>query len=110
MKLLVVEPVELYRGLHFCELCVEPPGLVRTFMPNSTPFTKFNDPNSSWARWWAQRSGNGEIRVLGEGVTFAAPVLVVHYVEEHGYLPPPQFLKAVEVAWCERRLPDIDAK
>jgi hypothetical protein len=30
--------------------------------------------------------------------TFAAPVLIVHYIEEHGYLPPAEFLKAVEEA------------
>jgi hypothetical protein len=27
---------------------------------------------------------------------FAAPVLIVHYIEEHGYLPPADFLKAIE--------------
>jgi hypothetical protein len=40
--------------------------------------------------------GNGEIRVLGaDGVTFVAPVLILHYVTEHHYLPPPQFVDAV---------------
>jgi hypothetical protein len=28
-------------------------------------------------------------------VIFAAPVLIVHYIEEHNYLPPAQFLEAV---------------
>jgi hypothetical protein len=32
------------------------------------------------------------------GVTFAAPVLIVHYIEEHCYLPPTQFLQAIEQA------------
>ncbi len=46
--------------------------------------------------WAEQRRSNGEIRVTDEGVTFAAPVLIVHYIEEHGYLPPAQFLDAIE--------------
>jgi hypothetical protein len=53
------------------------------------------DPNCSWKRWAEQREGNGEIWVPGDDVIYAAPVLIVHYIEEHGYLPPPQFLKAV---------------
>lgn len=92
MKLLAERPVELYRGLHVCELCVEPPDLETTTMTNRVVV----DPSCSWAKWVAQRSGNGEIRVVYGGVTFAAPVLIVHYIEEHCYLPPAQFLKAIE--------------
>jgi hypothetical protein len=92
MKLLASNPVELYRGKHICELCAEPPDLVKTTLPNSVAL----DPNCSWARWVGLRSSNGEIRVSGEGVVFAAPVLIVHYIEAHSYLPPDQFLKAVE--------------
>jgi hypothetical protein len=51
---------------------------------------------TTWARWVDQRSGNGEIRVSREGITFAAPVLIVHYIEVHKYLPPQHFLKAIE--------------
>jgi hypothetical protein len=54
------------------------------------------DPNCAWARWVDQRSSNGEIRVRSGNVTFAAPVLIAHYIEEHAYLPPGEFLKAVE--------------
>jgi hypothetical protein len=36
--------------------------------------------------------------VFLESVGFAAPVLIVHYIEEHNYLPPTQFLQAVEEA------------
>lgn len=39
--------------------------------------------------------GNGEIRVLGDGVAYAAPSLVCHYVTAHDYLPPPDFVAAV---------------
>jgi hypothetical protein len=94
MKLLASNPVELYRGKHICELCVKPPDLVKTTLPNSVVL----DPNCSWARWSDQRSSNGEIRVSGEGIIFAAPVLIVHYIEVHNYLPPTEFLRAVEKA------------
>ncbi len=94
MKLLAAKPVERYMGEHTWELCVEPPDLVQTNLPNRTVI----DPNCSWAQWVGKRSSNGEIRVSRGGVMFAAPVLVVHYIEEHGYLPPSDFLKAIEEA------------
>ena len=94
MRSLAAKPVELYRGKHVCELCAEPPGLIKTFMPNGIVI----DPNCSWARWISERSSNGEIRVSREGITYAAPVLVIHNIEAHGYLPPDQFLLAVEEA------------
>ncbi|WP_441350949.1 DUF7919 family protein [Streptomyces sp. or3] len=39
--------------------------------------------------------GSAEIRVMGNGVAYAAPELVAHYVEAHGYLPPTEFMEAV---------------
>jgi hypothetical protein len=96
MKLLVKEPVELYRGKHVCDLCIAPPDLEKTFTSNGIVI----DSNCSWARWVALRSSNGEMRVRYGNVTFAAPVLIVHYIEEHGYLPPADFLKAIEETVC----------
>jgi hypothetical protein len=93
MKVLAEKPVELYRGFHICELC-EPSDVEK----NTRSSRVVAYPNSSWAKWVARRSSNGEIRVTKGEVTFAAPVLIVHYIEEHRYLPPPQFLKAIEDA------------
>lgn len=39
--------------------------------------------------------GSAEVRVMGSGVAYAAPELVGHYVEAHGYLPPSDFVDAV---------------
>ncbi len=37
--------------------------------------------------------GGAEIRVTGSaGVTFAAPDMIIHYVTDHGYRPPDEFL------------------
>jgi hypothetical protein len=41
------------------------------------------------------RMGNGEIRVIGQQTTYAAPRLVSHYVIQHAYKPPSAFVEAV---------------
>ncbi|GAA0560349.1 hypothetical protein GCM10010172_49380 [Paractinoplanes ferrugineus] len=65
------EPANLTRGRHGCEFC---PGPVAAL-------------------------GNGEIHVTGaDGTTYAAPTLLVHYIEVHGYRPPDEFLAAVRHA------------
>ncbi len=46
--------------------------------------------------WCGHAQGNGEIRVTGaDGVVYAAPVLIAHYVTAHGYRPPTAFIDAV---------------
>lgn len=69
------------RGYHYCDLCTTPP----------------------WARSRKEglecfeftRRGSAEIHVSGPDGTFVAPTLIVHYVTEHGYCPPPEFVQAV---------------
>ena len=39
--------------------------------------------------------GNGELIIPSDTYCYVAPVLVGHYVEQHGYLPPDQFISAV---------------
>jgi hypothetical protein len=56
--------------------------------------------HGSWWRWAEPRMSNGEIRVFRQGVIYAAPIPIVHYVEEHGYLPPAEFLQAVDESLC----------
>jgi len=84
LRHLVQSPVNLYRGLHFCEFCPEPQ--VRT-----TPGgLRIVDPRPGTA-------GNGEIRVRGaSGQIYVAPALIHHYVTAHGYRPPAEFVSAVE--------------
>jgi len=66
------------RGLHDCEFC---------------PFGTSRH---------AERNGEGlllgssEIRVFSrEGMIYAAPTLIYHYVKSHKYRPPAEFLKAL---------------
>ena len=79
LKQLATRPTELYRGFHICELCSHPKGILA---------------EQDW-EWAKSRSSNGEIRVTLGMTTYAAPVLIVHYIQEHGYLPPVEFLRAV---------------
>jgi len=60
------------RGLHFCQFC----------------------------RGREKPAGSAEIRVKGTSRIYAAPELVHHYVEAHGYKPPDEFIQAV-LAWDE---------
>jgi hypothetical protein len=83
LRKLVTSPVNLYRGSHICEFCPDPPkrlspgGILMLYPPPET-------------------MGNGEIRVSGHsGLVYVAPVLVVHYVGVHKYLPPAEFIEAV---------------
>ncbi|MFB6837415.1 hypothetical protein [Streptomyces sp. NPDC056361] len=85
-KLLTVleeQAVNQALGLHECDLCPE-------LLDDARP-------------WYEPRPGHrcasagaGEIRVPGEpGTAYAAPSLIGHYVLDHGYLPPQEFVDAV---------------
>ncbi len=67
------------RGLHDCELC-------DVMSPIAVSLA--GHAKTIWL-------GTGEIHVPGAAVTYAAPTLVVHYIEAHRYLPPSEFLDAV---------------
>jgi hypothetical protein len=84
LRRLVASPVNLYRGLYDCEFCPHPP---TTMSPGGLPML---DPLPG-------TTGTGEIRVVGtaSGITYVAPVLVLHYVVAHRYLPPQEFIDAV---------------
>lgn len=43
----------------------------------------------------ARPTGSSEIRVVGNGKVYAAPLLVHHYVVAHSYRPPEEFIIAV---------------
>lgn len=73
------KPVRLTRGFHRCDFCGVYPILMTV------------DGEKVGL-------GNGEIRVPDtNGVVYAAPTLICHYIEKHGYGPPQEFLNAVDV-------------
>jgi len=42
-----------------------------------------------------ETAGNGEIWTVGEHGVYAAPSLLIHYIKEHNYLPPHEFIDSV---------------
>lgn len=78
---LAKDTVNVYRGVHFCDFC-----------------PTFQDARMN-VRFRDVFIGSGEIHVRGrEGRVYVAPALVVHYVADHGYRPPPEFVDAVLTA------------
>lgn len=68
----VVNPT---RGFHLCNLCAESANAVSVLKKT--------------------RLGTAEIRVFHQDKTYAAPNLIYHYVVDHGYRPPGEFIEAV---------------
>lgn len=75
--LAALRPVNQMRGFHRCELCtrakpqIEVEGVVRVL-------------------------GSAEIWVPGHVELFAAPDLIIHYIQDHQYMPPAVFVDAVK--------------
>jgi len=70
----------LMRGVHDCEFCnVESP--IRVPSSDRQGFVSL---------------GMGEVHVRGpRGEIYAAPSLILHYIDVHEYLPPQEFLEAI---------------
>lgn len=76
-------PVNRTRGWHYCNLCPKPSDLV-------PPSIEVRSADGDFP------VGHGEIRVEGkDGVRYAAPDMIAHYVLEHEYQPPKDFIEAV---------------
>lgn len=60
-----------HKGYHYCDLCEESP------------------------EWSTHPKGSRVLWVKAENGYFAAPSLITHYIQVHGYCPPEQFLRAV---------------
>jgi hypothetical protein len=74
------ESQNLTRGYHYCELC-----------DADSPIRVHRSDGSGME----VRLGNGEIHVPGDGVVYSAPTMVIHYIDQHSYLPPEQFRRAL---------------
>jgi hypothetical protein len=82
---LCLVPVHQTRGFHACHFC------------NASREGGWLHGVRFEHRGTTRMLGSAEIRVqAADGTVFLAPDLIVHYVAEHDYLPPPSFLKALE--------------
>ena len=66
------------RGYHYCEICVRDLG---------------EDAREAVRQGVIARE-SAEFQVWGDTVVYAAPQLLIHYVDAHDYLPPPEFCAA----------------
>jgi len=77
---LCTHPVHKTRGYHTCSLCKN---------TESPIVVVFKDKTF--------RLGSSEIHVKrNNGITYAAPDLIYHYIKDHHYLPPEDFLIAIK--------------
>ncbi|MFA5366352.1 MAG: hypothetical protein WC333_00315 [Dehalococcoidia bacterium] len=83
-KLRTKKKENLYRGFHSCDFCD-----VTTYKENDSTFII------------RDRHGNGEYIFQHDGKTYAAPEMIIHYIETHNYKPPQEFIDAV-VAYNEK--------
>lgn len=68
------------RGFHVCDLCEH----------QEFPLT-LQDPNGNVCS-----VGSAEFRILGKGgVVYAAPDMILHYILEHDYRPPNEFVDCI---------------
>lgn len=73
-------PTQVCRGFHVCDLCENP--------EKSVPIVEYKGQK--------REVGYYEIRVWGKnGNMYAAPSLILHYILQHGYKPPQEFIDAV---------------
>jgi hypothetical protein len=86
LRRLAQQPANCCKGKHICDLCSMP--------DDAKPV---DDPSiGRFMEWSKERWGNGEIHVRSAaGKVYSAPVLIIHYVEVHGYCPPREFVDAV---------------
>lgn len=103
LKKLSKHPVELYRGFHVCDVCAKDRshtlhpemlsnGEIRITVRTLADGTKLHAASEPPLVPKEIESG----LVLIQTITYAAPILIVHYIEAHNYLPPVEFLRALE--------------
>ena len=88
LKVLIQHHHAQTRGFHVCQFCTDLPAALS---PGEAFHPKLYDECLADGRL-----SSAEIRVRGEdGRWYAAPRMIAHYVEAHGYRPPEEFIRAV---------------
>jgi hypothetical protein len=85
LRLSLNNAVNRTRGFHRCDLCLDAPRPV---------FMRVDDQDVAL--------GSAEIRITGSRATYAAPTLISHYISEHSYLPPLDFIEGVAAQGSEK--------
>ena len=72
-----------YMGLHECEICGH------------------DDNAQSDEDMCSDREGKDEIWIEHNEIRYVLPAMILHYIEQHQYLPPKEFLMALKERWRE---------
>ncbi|MEV7677989.1 hypothetical protein AB0O64_05415 [Streptomyces sp. NPDC088341] len=80
----------------------EPEGLTVGWLEGDMSYTTGDVSVDDWEQFGesarfgsSYRLGNAEIRVVSDaGELYVAPNLVLHYIVDHGYRPPDEFIEA----------------
>ena len=78
LKILQKLRTKQMRGYHECELCV---------CPNTI---------DNFVEIFKRAKSSCEIHVKGETFKYRSPEMIIHYIEEHNYLPPEEYLEVLE--------------
>ena len=87
LKALIQQPTNQMRGYQICQFCDD----LDMGLGTDKPFDR-----ELYLQYHLDgRYSSAEIRVQGaDGIWYAAPRMIAHYVEAHGYKPPEQFTAA----------------
>ena len=79
-----------------CELLVEPWSFVATAGVHRCGFCRFSGGGSAtYKRHRISGLGSGMLFVPNGSTVYVAPTSIAHYIDAHGYCPPPEFQRAV---------------
>lgn len=85
LRVLARTPVRLTRGYHYCQFCLAKAPAPRLLRED---IRLYEPPDVA--------RSHGEIWLTAlDGTRYAAPEMLAHYVDAHGYLPPSAFIEAV---------------
>ena len=94
---LCLNPSNQMRGFHVCPFCSTPPSSPMRIKRGGQEMV-IDVPQHMFMERGGRKAwlGSAEIRVSGkDGIIYAAPTMVYHYVAAHNYLPPDEFIQAV---------------
>ena len=93
--------VNQMRGFHACELCpTEDLRRARDTTDLRSALRELSRRQAITAAGEQLELGSAELWLpAGATAIFAAPNLIVHYIEAHGYRPPSAFISAVAESW-----------
>src|SRR6266850_6579233 len=90
LRILSRTRVKQMRGFEVCPFCPELHSLLKPGNWSEQDRTLYHSCFEDG------RFSSAEIRVSGQdGRIYASPIMVLHHVEAHGYLPPEDFVEAV---------------